>query len=33
MLNFNLYDKGIIDFYLGSPVKGEREYPARGSLL
>lgn len=25
MLNVNLYDKGIIDFYLGSPVKSERE--------
>lgn len=25
MLNVNLYDKGIIDFYLGGPVKGERE--------
>lgn len=24
MLNVNLYDKGIIDFYLGGPVKGER---------
>lgn len=29
MLNVNLYDKGIIDFYLGSSVKGEREN-ARG---
>lgn len=25
MLNVNLYDKGIIDFYLGGSVKGERE--------
>lgn len=25
MLNVNLYDKGIIDFYLGGPVKGERK--------
>jgi len=25
MLNVNLYDKRIIDFYLGSPVKGETE--------
>jgi len=25
MLNVNLYDKGIIDFYLGRPVEGERE--------
>lgn len=24
MLNVNLYDKGIIDFYLGGSVKGER---------
>lgn len=23
MLNVNLYDKGIIDFYLGGRVKGE----------
>lgn len=25
MLNVNLYDKGIIDFYLGGSVKGRRE--------
>lgn len=33
MLNVNLYDKGIIDFYLGSPVKGERKCAGRGTLL
>lgn len=41
MLNVNLYDKRIIDFYLGGPVKGvrerkrerERECTDRGTLL
>lgn len=33
MLNVNLYDKGIIDFYLGGSVKGERECASRGTLL
>lgn len=39
MLNVNLYDKRIIDFYLGGPVKGEKEkerermHGYRGTLL